>query len=229
MVNRLIPVESLRKAPYVVLVRKVTPAQMWRTEGSGVGKTESECFLRNLCNTKRARQARTVCSGGTGLQFHFKNMTQLSCWEFSPWLGVDFPPGFPVTEMVPSEARPHAMKSMCRTSAAFTSPCSTGRQSWQVMRSWPQRLRPPTPPSWLLSGEDLQWEKAQGTIVRGTSEWATATWSVIPINCPFSRSLCGEPSCALVLTFSQMHLSVGALYSFKRLWCWSTWKPRTYW
>lgn len=79
MVNRLIPVESLRKAPYVVLVRKVTPAQMWRTEGSGVGKTESECFLRNLCNTKRARQARTVCSGGTGLQFHFKNMTQLSC------------------------------------------------------------------------------------------------------------------------------------------------------
>lgn len=88
------------------------------------------------------------------------------------------------------------MKSTCRTSAAFTSPYSTGRQSCQVMGNQPQCLPPPTPPSWRVSGEDLQWEKAQGTIVcvaQVTEQWQRGV--SFPLIVP---SLEGSP--ALVLS-----------------------------
>lgn len=48
-------------------------------------------------------------------------------------VGNLFWPHLFLTEAVPQEVRPHAMKSMCRTSADFMNPCSRERQFCHVM------------------------------------------------------------------------------------------------
>lgn len=80
-------------------------------------------------------------------------------------VGNIFCPHLFSTEAVPQEARHHAMKSMCRTSADSMNPCSRQRQSCQMTTDWPHRPCPRVPPFWLLSGETLHWEKTQRTIV----------------------------------------------------------------
>lgn len=80
-------------------------------------------------------------------------------------VGNIFCPYFFSTEVVPQEARHHAMKSMCRTSADSMNPCSRQRQSCQMTTDWPHHPCPPVPPFWLLSGETLQWEETRRTIV----------------------------------------------------------------